>query len=98
MLVPARIVNWQATAFGDSGNMTKLSCEASGDETLDFSWLKNRQKIPTNSNGRIRVIPKFSKSTLTILSTTRRDQGSYTCKVFNAFGNDEKTMILKIRG
>ena len=78
--------------------MTKLTCEASGDNPLNFSWLKNGQKIPIDSNGRIQVIPNFFKSTLTILSTTRRDKGNYACKVFNEFGKDEKTMVLKIRG
>ena len=91
-------MNWRATAFGNATNMTRLSCEARGDETLSFSWLKNGQKIPINSNGGIKVIQKFAKSTLTILSTTRRDKGNYTCKVSNSFGKDERTMTLKIRG
>lgn len=95
--VPARIVNWVATAFGDAGNMTKLNCDASGDETLNFTWFKNGQKISRNSNIRIELIPKLSKSTLTIVSTTGNDGGNYTCKVFNLFGKDEKIMRLEIR-
>ncbi len=91
-------MNWQATASADAGNMTKLNCEASGDETLNFNWFQSGRKITKNSNVRIQLIPKLSKSTLTILSTTRKDGGSYMCKVFNSFGKDEKTMSLEIRG
>lgn len=91
-------MNWVATAFGDAGNMTKLNCDASGDETLNFTWFKNGQKISRNSNIRIELIPKLSKSTLTIVSTTGNDGGNYTCKVFNLFGKDEKIMRLEIRG
>ena len=91
-------MHWLTTAFGDAGNMTQLNCLGSGDETLNFTWFKNRQKIPRNSNIRIQLIPKLSRSTLTILSTNRKDKGNYTCKVFNSFGEDEKTMGLEVRG
>lgn len=97
-LVPARIENWVNLSYGDVLNTTLLSCEASGDEAVNFIWLKNGRLVVGSSNIRLQRVPKHIKSTLTILSTARKDAGDYTCKVFNSFGKDEKNLTLKIRG
>ncbi|XP_028412686.1 Down syndrome cell adhesion molecule-like protein 1 homolog isoform X2 [Dendronephthya gigantea] len=95
--VPARIVNWISTVLVDAGNITRLTCEVTGDKMLNFTWIKDRRKILRSSNIIIEQYQKESKSSLTILSTAATYRGKYMCKVANSFGKDEKTLTLEIR-
>lgn len=93
--VPARILNWFATVSGDAGNTTKLECNATGNEMLKFTWLKNDLKI--NVNGRVNIKQTFTSSYLIIRGITIKDAGQYICEVKNKFGEDSRKLTLKVR-
>jgi len=67
-----------------------------GSLPLFFSWHKDNQVI-ADSNVKISSINERS-STLSIEKVSANDSGNYTCHVRNAFGNDEHTISLIIKG
>lgn len=84
----------------ERGQTAFLSCVATGDEPLDFRWMKNKIALDEQPGLSKRV--SFSKDdssgnvhfTVAISHTVIEDEGLYTCVAENEFGSDEKDIRL----
>ena len=63
------------------GENVTFTCDADGNPTPSFSWIKDG--LVVNANSRITV----SSNKLTITNVTRADQGQYFCNATNDLGN-----------
>lgn len=74
-----------------------LACHISnGKEPNTFEWLLNGQKVIQNDN--IIINQGEDHSILNIKSMSPRESGDYTCNVRNFFGQDNKTISVKLNG
>ncbi|KAM7294612.1 hypothetical protein ISCGN_024118 [Ixodes scapularis] len=74
-----------------------VSCVATGDEPLSFSW--SREGRPLTAGQRITVsVHSANVASLTISQVTAEDVGNYTCVVSNRAGKDSFTSSLVING
>ena len=76
---------------------TTLCTAHSGSVPLFFSWFKDGQVIPKQSN-EITINSGDTQSILNIKKLKAKDSGNYTCSVRNAFGEDSHSIRLIVRG
>ena len=77
---------------------TAVCAAYSGSMPLFFSWFKDGQVIPSQSNQiTINSVSKM-QSFLSIEQVKANDSGNYTCSVRNAFGEDSHSIRLIVRG
>ena len=70
----------------------------SGSQPLFFQWFKNGQLINKQSDeNEIKLIDE-TQSMFKIKKVTSNDSGNYSCNVKNAFGEDNHTVKLIVKG
>lgn len=86
----------------ERGQVAHLSCLATGDKPLYFSWMKNRRfldetpEIADRSNFSELPTAQHIQFTLSISSTELEDEGLYTCIAKNDFASDQKDIRLML--
>ena len=81
------------------GSLFSALCTSnSGSVPLFFSWYKDGQAIPSQSNEIIINSLDESQSNLKVKKVKAKDSGNYTCSVRNAFGEDSHSIKLIVRG
>ena len=81
------------------GSLFSAFCTAnSGSVPLFFTWYKDGQAIPSQSNEIIINSLDESQSNLKVKKVKANDSGNYTCSVRNAFGEDSHSIKLIVRG
>lgn len=68
-----------------------------GDPPFTFKWIKDGNTLQNNKEYFIADVGEYI-STLTIPKLGAQSNGNYTCRVENAFGSDEKSDALLIKG
>ena len=77
---------------------TTLCAAYSGSVPLFFSWFKDGQAIPKQSNEITVNSASEMQSILSVKKVKAKDSGNYTCSVRNAFGEDSHSIKLIVRG
>lgn len=80
------------------GSKAKVLCHVvHGKRPVEFKWLKNGQKLPTDlENAHVNVQDDFSM--LTISDIKASDAGTYTCVVKNTVGSTNHSASLVVEG
>ena len=73
-----------------------LTCHASGKLPITFEWFFNGQKIAPNDN--IAITNLDESSMLNIRSMSVDQSGEYVCKTKNSFGQDNRSVQIKLNG
>ena len=74
-----------------------LTCLASsGDQGVNFEWLLNGQKVTPNEN--VYLNQHEESSMLNIRSMGLELAGEYECRVSNRFGQDSRSISVKLEG
>lgn len=74
-----------------------VSCVATGDEPLSFTWSKGGRLLTTGQRITVSIL-SANVASLTISQVTAEDIGNYTCVVSNNVGKDSFTSSLVING
>ena len=64
------------------GDNFTLTCNATGDEPIDYVWTRESDMIITNG------------TTLVVVSATAGDIGTYRCNATSVFGEDSATVTV----
>lgn len=78
------------------GNIAKFECETEDAPNVSFKWSKDGH--PIKESDKCRIISRFSRSSLELLSPTKDDSGEYTCRASNQHGSDECSASLSVTG
>ena len=79
----------------------RLLCSIeSGDPPFTFKWSKDNQPLRESQQLRIKIgyDDDEGSSLLTIKNLTSTDSGTFTCQVANAFGSDQSSSLLRVKG
>ncbi|XP_055084052.1 hemicentin-1-like [Periophthalmus magnuspinnatus] len=83
------VISPSSTDLVEFNSSVTLSCSCSG-SFPSFEWLNGSSELKTSD----RVFLTDKDSTLTIINTTRYDQGPYLCHAFNHFSNGTSDALL----
>ncbi|ROT76065.1 putative Down syndrome cell adhesion molecule-like protein Dscam2 isoform X4 [Penaeus vannamei] len=86
---PARVVTERGRVTGHAGQTVSVTCEATGDDPLELTWL--RHHVPVSPSHRVLVRESNAgglvRAVLEIRAVTASDAGEYTCRATNPHGH-----------
>ncbi|XP_063611247.1 cell adhesion molecule Dscam2-like, partial [Penaeus indicus] len=86
---PARVVTERGRVTGHAGQTVTVTCEATGDDPLELTWL--RHHVPVSPSHRVLVRESSAgglvRAVLEIRAVTAADAGEYTCRATNPHGH-----------
>lgn len=68
-----------------------------GEPPFEFTWFKDGEKLESTRSFSIKKFDDFTLN-LVISSVDANSNGNFTCRVSNAFGVDQKSAVLSIKG
>ena len=80
--------NGNGTITAAEGSHVQLRCEATGNGTLNYQWMRVSESLPDNARNR-------KTSTLTIRNIKVNDGGQYYCEVDNG-GDSVSSMRVQV--
>ncbi|KAK8768675.1 hypothetical protein V5799_014860 [Amblyomma americanum] len=99
--VPARFEEKSAAVTTRRTEVTRMKCQATGDQPLSIAWSKGSVKLDKRTSARYEVfetlIPDGLLSELVIRDTDRSDGALYTCHTQNKYGKDDRKVKLIVQ-
>ncbi|XP_064466557.1 myosin light chain kinase, smooth muscle-like [Ornithodoros turicata] len=86
---PPRFVEHLAPEVVISGLSVVLRCKVIGSQPITVKWYRNRREVKQTPDFRMEYNPESGNVVLTIAEIFPDDQGLYSCKAANEFGEDE---------
>ena len=86
--------------FVEINKRIHLTCQYNASPPVsEVQWVKDGNVIARNDGGLVKIT-QFTEGQLQLLisSSTKQDEGNYTCFVTNAVGNSSDTTSLLIQG
>lgn len=99
--VPARFEEKSAVVTARRTEVTRMKCQATGDQPLSIAWSKGTVKLDKRTSARYEVFetltPDGLVSELVIRDTDRSDGALYTCHTQNKYGKDDRKVKLIVQ-
>ncbi|XP_077540875.1 cell adhesion molecule Dscam1-like isoform X3 [Haemaphysalis longicornis] len=99
--VPARFEEKSAVVTARRTEVTRMRCQATGDQPLSIAWSKGTVKLDKRTSARYEVFetltPDGLVSELVIRDTDRSDGALYTCHTQNKYGKDDRKVKLIVQ-
>ncbi|KAM7308571.1 hypothetical protein ISCGN_012205 [Ixodes scapularis] len=99
--VPARFEEKAAVVTARRTEVTRMRCQATGDQPLSISWAKGSVKLDKRTSARYEVFETLTTdgllSELVIRDTDRSDGALYTCNAENKYGKDDRKVKLIVQ-
>lgn len=99
--VPARFEEKAAVVTARRTEVTRMKCQATGDQPLSISWAKGSVKLDKRTSARYEVFETLTTdgllSELVIRDTDRSDGALYTCNAENKYGKDDRKVKLIVQ-
>ncbi|CAN7989157.1 unnamed protein product, partial [Ixodes hexagonus] len=99
--VPARFEEKTAVVTARRTEVTRMKCQATGDQPLSISWAKGSVKLDKRTSARYEVFETLTTdgllSELVIRDTDRSDGALYTCHAENKYGKDDRKVKLIVQ-
>ncbi|KAL1476844.1 hypothetical protein MTO96_036197 [Rhipicephalus appendiculatus] len=99
--VPARFEEKSTVVTARRTEVTRMKCQATGDQPLSIAWSKGSVKLDKRTSARYEVFETLTPdgliSELVIRDTDRSDGALYTCHTQNKYGKDDRKVKLIVQ-
>ncbi|KAH8022254.1 hypothetical protein HPB51_023132 [Rhipicephalus microplus] len=99
--VPARFEEKSTVVTARRTEVTRMKCQATGDQPLSIAWSKGSVKLDKRTSARYEVFETLTPdgliSELVIRDTDRSDGALYTCHAQNKYGKDDRKVKLIVQ-
>ncbi|KAH7936600.1 hypothetical protein HPB49_001635 [Dermacentor silvarum] len=99
--VPARFEEKSTVVTARRTEVTRMKCQATGDQPLSIAWSKGTVKLDKRTSARYEVFETLTPdgliSELVIRDTDRSDGALYTCHTQNKYGKDDRKVKLIVQ-
>ncbi|XP_064488736.1 cell adhesion molecule Dscam1-like isoform X3 [Ornithodoros turicata] len=99
--VPARFEEKNTVVTARRSEVTRMKCQANGDQPLSITWSKGNVRLDKRTSARYEVFETMTSdgliSELVVRDTERSDGALYTCHTENKYGKDDRKVKLIVQ-